>query len=402
MKHKKKIIGLLLTSILLLGMLGTAAAAQNEVSVLIDGSKLSFSDVSPEIVDGKTFVPVRGVFEKMNAAVDYIADTQTVTISCNNVNIDFVIGSDSVAVTKDNKKEIVKLENATYIKNDRTLVPLRFIAETVGYDVDWNGDITTVSITTNIKKALELITSFTTGDKSAAEKYLTDGYIQHNLAFGTGKAAFIAAVEGLASAPVKTTVNNIRSFADGDYVFLQTVYNFAGAGEQVGYDIFRFENGKIAEHWDNLAAVAEPNPSGHTQIDGTTVITDLDKTEANKAVVAGFVGDVLRGENPNKITTYIEGDNYIQHNTTIADGLSGLGAALAYLAENGIEMVYTKTYMVLGQGNFVLVASEGTFGGVPTAYYDLFRVENSKIVEHWDVMEGIMPEADRANTNGKF
>ena len=43
----------------------------------------------------------------------------------------------------------------------------------------------------------------------------------------------------IAQAPVKTTVNNIRAFEDGDKVFLQTVYNFAGAGEQVGFDVFR-------------------------------------------------------------------------------------------------------------------------------------------------------------------
>ncbi len=94
-------------------------------------------------------------------------------------------------------------------------------------------------------------------------------------------------MEYLASADVKTTVENIRSFEDGDYVFLQTVYNFAGAGEQVAFDIFRFdEDGEIAEHWDNLAALAaEPNPSGHTQIDGTMEVTDLDKTEENRELV---------------------------------------------------------------------------------------------------------------------
>ena len=57
-------------------------------------------------------------------------------------------------------------------------------------------------------------------------------------------------------------------------------------------------------------------------------------------IVAGFVGDVLRGENPDKLTSYYDGDNYIQHNTAIADGLSGLGAALAAMAEQGISMVY--------------------------------------------------------------
>ena len=255
---------------------------------------------------------------------------------------------------------------------------------------------------TNKEKALALIGTFATGDSAKAKELLAPGYIQHNLAYGTGAEAFTGAVDYLASAPVKTTVNNIRAFEDGDKVFLQTVYNFAGAGEQVAFDIFRFDgDGKIAEHWDNLSDKAAPNPSGHTQIDGTLEKKDDDKEETRKTV-ASFVGDVLRGENPDKLTSYFDGDNYIQHNISIADGLSGLGAALEALAKQGIQMIYTKTHYVLADGNYGLAVSEGKFGGTPTTYYDLFRVENGKIAEHWDVMETLADKSTWQNENGKF
>lgn len=256
---------------------------------------------------------------------------------------------------------------------------------------------------TNTQKALELIGTFATGDTEKAASLLAEGYIQHNLAYGTGREAFVGSVSYLASAPVKTTVKNIRAFEDGDKVFLQTVYNFAGAGEQAAFDIFRIDkDGLIAEHWDNLAKVAEPNPSGHTQIDGTTEIADLDKTEANRELVKNFLYDVMQGNNPAKTPDYFEGDIYIQHNTAIADGLSGLGAALAAMAEQNIQMIYTTVHQVLAQGNFVLAVSEGNFGGAPTSYYDLWRVENGKIAEHWDVMETIAEESTWQNQNGKF
>lgn len=256
---------------------------------------------------------------------------------------------------------------------------------------------------TNIQKALELINTFATGDTEKAASLLAEGYIQHNLAYGTGRDAFVGSVAYLASAPVKTTVNNIRSFEDGDKVFLQTMYNFAGAGEQVAFDIFHFDDsGKIAEHWDNLAVLAAPNPSGHTQTDGSMEITDLDKTEENRKLVESFLYDVMQGNHPEKTPDYFDGDAYIQHNTGIADGLSGLGAALAALAEQGIQMIYTTVHQVLAQGNFVLAVSEGTFGGAPTAYYDLWRVENGKIAEHWDVMETIAERSTWQNQNGKF
>ena len=261
----------------------------------------------------------------------------------------------------------------------------------------------TAATQTQVEKALALINTFATGDTETAKGLLAEGYIQHNLAYGTGRDAFIGSVEYLASAPEKTTVKNIRAFEDGDKVFLQTVYNFAGAGEQVAFDIFRFDDeGLIAEHWDNLADIADPNPSGHTQIDGTMDVTDLDKTEENRELVNHFLHDVMMNEAPEKTADYFDGDNYIQHNTGIADGLSGLGAALEELGKQGIQMIYDENHQILAQGNFVLAVSEGTFGGAPTSYYDLWRIENGKIAEHWDVMETIAEKDTWQNQNGKF
>ncbi len=111
---------------------------------------------------------------------------------------------------------------------------------------------------TNIEKAISLISTFAIGNTAAAHDLLAEGYIQHNLSYGTGRDAFIGSVAYLAAAPVKTTVNNIRAFQDGDKVFLQTLYNFAGAGGQVAFDIFRFDaDGKIAEHWDVMETIAD-------------------------------------------------------------------------------------------------------------------------------------------------
>ena len=227
----------------------------------------------------------------------------------------------------------------------------------------------------NIQKALDLIGTFATGDAELAASLLDEGYIQHNLAYGTGRDAFVGSVEYLASAPVKTTVRNVRAFEDGDKVFL---------------------------HWDNLANVAGPNPSGRTQTDGTTEVSELDKTEENRALIEAFLEDVMQGKRPEKTPEYFADDAYLQHNTGIADGLSGLGAALEALAADGIQMIYDRTHQVLAQGNFVLGVSEGTFGGKPTSYYDLWRVEDGKVAEHWDVMETIADPSDWQNENGKF
>lgn len=65
-------------------------------------------------------------------------------------------------------------------------------------------------------------------------------------------------------------------------------------------------------------------------------------------------------------------------------------------------MVYNKNHIILGEGNFVLAVSEGEFAGNHSSFYGLFRIEDNKIAEHWDVIETIVPESQRKNSNGKF
>jgi predicted SnoaL-like aldol condensation-catalyzing enzyme len=184
-------------------------------------------------------------------------------------------------------------------------------------------------------------------------------------------------------------------------VFAHTEYDFFGP--KIGFDVFRFEDGRIVEHWDNLQEIpAQPNPSGRTMTDGSTTVTDRDRTEANKTLVRAFVDDILVHGRMDRLAGYYDGDAYLQHNPGVADGLTGLGAALAAMEEAGISMKYDRVHKVLGEGNFVLVASEGEFAGKPSAFFDLFRVANGKLAEHWDTIETIPARAEWKNANGKF
>lgn len=251
----------------------------------------------------------------------------------------------------------------------------------------------------NKEKVVALLKSIETGAQEPVGYINPEKYIQHNLGIADGLAGFGAALQTLP--PNSAKVNTVRAFQDGDFVFAHTDYNFFGP--KIGFDIFRFENGKIVEHWDNLQETpANANPSGRTMIDGATEIKDLDKTEANKTLARNFVEDILVNGAMEKLAGYFDGDNYIQHNPSIPDQLSGLGATLEALGKQGIFMKYDKIHRVLGEGNFVLVVSEGHFGKSYNAFYDLFRIENGKIAEHWDVLEPIAPKETWKNNNGKF
>lgn len=250
--------------------------------------------------------------------------------------------------------------------------------------------------------ALSAVTAiFTNFDPEAAQQILADSYIQHNPGVPTGSAPIIGFIPGLKESGISLDIH--RTISEGNLVAMHTTYNNAqafGAPTLVGFDVYRIEDGKVVEHWDNLQAPGEPNPSGHTMTDGATEVTDLEKTEENKALVINFVETVLTGGDASNITDFISTETYIQHNPGIADGLDGLGAALSGMAASGVTMVYTNTPIVIAEGNFVLTGSEGTLGGAPTAFYDLFRVEGGKIVEHWDIISDIPSEM--ANDNGKF
>jgi predicted SnoaL-like aldol condensation-catalyzing enzyme len=262
-------------------------------------------------------------------------------------------------------------------------------------------DTTTMATnqTTQKQQVRDLLKAIETGDGGPVAVINPNQYIQHNLGAKDGLAGF---GELLAQLPKGSArVNTVRVFQDGEFVFAHTDYNFFGP--KIGFDVFRFEDGKIVEHWDNLQEKpTRPNPSGHTMTDGPTEATDADKTQANKALVRSFVDDILVNGRMDKLVGYYDGDHYIQHNPQIADGLSGLGAALKGMAEQGIAMKYDRIRRVLGEGNFVLVASEGSFAGKPTAFYDLFRVDAGKIAEHWDTLEVIPAKDQWQNNNGKF
>ena len=256
----------------------------------------------------------------------------------------------------------------------------------------------TMSIS-NTQKVVDLLKSIETGDSEPVAYINPDKYVQHNLAVADGLGGLSALLQLVPKGSAR--VNTVRAFEDGDFVFAHTDYNFFGP--KIGFDVFRFEAGRIVEHWDNLQEKPTvPNPSGHSMIDGPTVATDLGHTTANKALVKRFVDEILVNGRMDTLSDYIQGENYLQHNPTIADGLSGLGTAFEALAKAGITIKYDRVHRVLGEGNFVLAASEGSFGGKHVAFYDLFRVQNNKLVEHWDTIEEIPERTHWKNDNGKF
>jgi predicted SnoaL-like aldol condensation-catalyzing enzyme len=244
----------------------------------------------------------------------------------------------------------------------------------------------------------KLLKGIETGDPESVTVVNEDKYIQHNPLTREGSEGLAELFKRLSQTSPR--VNIVRIFEDGDYVFAHTEYDFQSL--EIGFEVFRFEDGLAVEHWDNLQQRQGPNSSGHTMIDGPTQATDLDLTESNREIVRSFVADIYINGQVEKLEHYIDDERYTQHSPYIADGLTALRSALETTSDKGIKIKYDRIHRLLAEGSFVISVCEGSLDGVHSSFYDLFRVAEGKLVEHWDTIDAIPPRIEWKNGNGKF
>jgi hypothetical protein len=111
------------------------------VHVYVDGQPVGF-DVPPQIDNGRVLVPLRGVFEKMGATVMWNEQTQTVLAQRGATSVQLVIGNTQAMV---NGQPVI-MDVPAMLVGDRTMVPLRFVSQSLGSTVDWNAASSTVTI----------------------------------------------------------------------------------------------------------------------------------------------------------------------------------------------------------------------------------------------------------------
>ena len=145
----KRLFTLMLCIFLLSSLTSAYIFAEGDISVIIDGDKLSF-DVPPQIINGRTMVPLRAIFEYFGSDVEWNSYSKSITSKAGNISIYMQVNNTTATVNS------VKttLDSPPVIIDGRTMVPLRFIAEAFSADVKWNGDTRTATITTPYPKNL--------------------------------------------------------------------------------------------------------------------------------------------------------------------------------------------------------------------------------------------------------
>ena len=247
-----------------------------------------------------------------------------------------------------------------------------------------------------------MIDIFRKKDATAVDRYFGESLVQHDPNLADGLAGMKSFAAEVASSPT-ADITIYRTLVDEDFVLLHSRYDGVGrySASAIAFDLFRFKDGKIVEHWGAQEPEAPPNLSGRTQVDGPTEVLDREKTEANRTLVRSYRETVMVSLRFDRIEEFIEGAHYAQHASKIGDGIARLRDRIAGVAKEGGQLYLTPRRFV-AEGNFVLVLTEGDLPSGPTALYDLFRVENGKIVEHWDVLTPIPPRDQWKNSNGPF
>lgn len=249
------------------------------------------------------------------------------------------------------------------------------------------------------QRICELLKGIETGDSAAVTVVNEDKYIQHNPQTQEGSEGLAVLFKRLSRTSPR--VNIVRVFEDGDFVFAHTEYDFAT--RNIGFEVFRFEDNLAVEHWDNIQQRLGPNPSGHSMVDGVIEVAHHEDTEVNRKVVKSFVEDVLISGHHEKLDEYINLKEYTEHNPRMSDDLGYLRRALSNAGNgNSISVNYEKRHRLLADGNFVLSVCEGYANKIPSSFFDLYRLKDGCIVEHWDTTEAIPPLSEWKNNNGKF
>lgn len=228
-------------------------------------------------------------------------------------------------------------------------------------------------------------------------------YTQHSTGVGDGQQGFADFFTPFLERNPVRDIQIIRAIEDGQYVFLHVFQNLNnGESQWVTGDLFDTDSDdRVIEHWDVIQPFEAANRSGRSMINGPTEICDLDRTAANKSHIRAFFETCLLGGDMSRVGEFISAQSYHQHSPEGADGLEALHALLADFKQQGILLRYWKLHKLIGQGNFVVTLSHAQVGPSHYCIFDIFRLADGMIVEHWDVVEKIQaPEL--WNNQGKF
>ena len=232
----------------------------------------------------------------------------------------------------------------------------------------------------------------------ALNKYIGRRYTQHSTGVANGKQGFLDFFIPFLERTPDRDIRVVRSIEDGPYVFCHAFQSLnGGEAKWVTMDMFDTDaNNRIIEHWDVIAAYIEDTVSGTDMVEGPTEPEALEHTDINKKIVKEYTKLVLTEGRFDLMDEFVVAD-LIQHAPDLAHGREALVTALESGTAGRCEMLFN----LIGEGNFVVTYCKTRKSAQSYASFDLYRLADDLIVEHWQASEPILPR-DQWGNSGKF
>jgi len=212
-------------------------------------------------------------------------------------------------------------------------------------------------------------------------EFIVEDYKQHNPTVKQGRAGITEMINYLKTLPptpqsAKSPI--VRAIQDGDLVVIHLDVSYMGKRMAV-IDLFKLKNGMLTEHWDAIQPLPDENGKTITATNGTTEIDHNASVENSGLVVDQFYKTIV---NKQPGTRFID-SAYVEHDASVI--ASGVGLA-GYLSEPNRSV---KIHRLIAEGDFVVVQSQFNKSGKTFVFYEIFRVYNDKIAEHWSVEQAV-------------
>ncbi|MET9914833.1 ester cyclase [Streptomyces sp. NPDC006476] len=242
-------------------------------------------------------------------------------------------------------------------------------------------------------------------DLSAIDAYLGSGFVQHDPRIADGQAGLRDYLTAQNATHPHSYVSVKRVIAEGDLVAAHS--NLVLAPGTRGYavlDLYRLSGGKIVEHWDTTQEVPATTVSGNDMF-STLSCPQVSRpapyapTTSNKQLVTDMYRQVFVDKDVTGFDRYIV-DPYYQHNPGFANGIQAAKDGIAGMF-SAFPDFRSDIFRVIAEGDLVVIQSRGTFtSDMVSGVFDIYRVRNGKVVEHWDIVQNV--PATSANGNGMF
>ena len=197
MKTTREILAIVLALSMIFALGAFSAGAANDLTIRVNGRVVTFPDAQPYVnSDSRTMIPVRFVAEALGAEVSWDGKLRCAVAEKNGIRVEIPIGSSDLRVIKNGKTDIVKMDTAATLKENRTFVPIRFVAEALGAYVDYSGTYKVVGIYCDTLSADEIATlralDYTQPEYAIGYEEAKERYNSSTLAFfyGTDRASF--------------------------------------------------------------------------------------------------------------------------------------------------------------------------------------------------------------------